>query len=422
METSIEDLFIRALGNSTSESPIVGDLTSFSKVDSRNRNLDYVKAGEEYCDKSFSLKNFKDEINKIIKEIRISGPPNDFSHLTNFTLVPGIYEVGMGDNNFPKIRQDVLESLNSAFFPNSQFIGKKLGINLLNNSFIKNKKGTVNASEIELKGEFYKERLKYFTRTGKPDLKERVESFKTGIYDILVSIKPEEKKNYFLVSHSKFMLALCKSICDTNQVPYFDNLDVLHLIVRKDEIRVKGIYRWNTSYNLEIQSFFGNCKKKLTKDLQEPYLNLFMMRHCVACHNVVDDFTKLKKKVFRSSNFGSTSMCLRLVEDLNDANPKDGNRKIMGLIKMLRENTGNQNLIESINFGSSVSLRTTLTGLVVQRMIALNTTPPTALGDRAPPPEPDTGLKRSDPAEQNPIYAFPNNPNNTAKAEGLYNK
>ena len=107
-------------------------------------------------------------------------------------------------------------------------------------------------------------------------------------------------------------------------------------------------------------------------------------------------------------------MCLRLVEDLNDANPKDGNRKIMGLIKMLRENTGNQNLIESINFGSSVSLRTTLTGLVVQRMIALNTTPATALGNRPSAQDP--------PAEQNPIYAFPNNPNNTAKAEGLYNK
>ena len=67
-------------------------------------------------------------------------------------------------------------------------------------------------------------------------------------------------------------------------------------------------------------------------------------------------------------------MCLRLVQDLNETDT-NGNRKIMGLIKMLRENTGNQNLIESINFGSSISLRTTLTGLVVQRMIALNTTP-----------------------------------------------
>ena len=42
---------------------------------------------------------------------------------------------------------------------------------------------------------------------------------------------------------------------------------------------------------------------------------------------------------------------------------------------MLKENTGTNELIESINFGSSVSLRTTLTGLVVQRLIALITIP-----------------------------------------------
>ena len=110
------------------------------------------------------------------------------------------------------------------------------------------------------------------------------------------------------------------------------------------------------------------------------------MRHCVACHNVVESLLKKGLKKMKK-NYGSTSMCLKLVEDLNEE--VEGSRKIMGLIKMLKENTGTDKLIESINFGSSVSLRTTLTGLVVQRLIALNTTP----GEPLPPSnEPELNL------------------------------
>ena len=390
---AIETLFIKALGNSRIENPIVGDLTSYSKVDSRNKDDIYKVAGKEYCNNKFNERNFGTEIQRIIREIDNSGTAKDFSNLINFTLVPGIYEEGMGDGNFPKIRQDVLQILNRDFFPVNELpeingnpnpnilikenkIGNEdLGINLLNKSFIKNK-GDIGGSEIEaFEGDkFFKERLKYFTRTGKPDIKNRVDSFKSGIEAVLKNITTKGSENYFLVSHSQFMQALYKSICEIDKVPYFDNLDVLHLIVKDKKILVKGIYRYKHSYELDTQSFFGKCTRDSTKDLKEPYLNLFMMRHCVACHNVVDDFTKLKKKVFRSSNFGSTSMCLLLVKDLNKTD-SNGNRKIMGLIKMLRENTGTDKLIKSINFGSSVSLRTTLTGLVVQRLIALNTNP-----------------------------------------------
>ena len=395
---AIETLFIKALGNSRIENPIVGDLTSYSKVDSRNKRQEYVTAGEEYCDKKFNEGKFEKEIQRIIREIDNSGTAKDFSNLINFTLVPGIYEEGMGDGNFPKIRQDVLQILNRDFFPVNELpeingnpnpnpdilikenkIGNEdLGINLLNKSFIKNK-GDIGGSEIEaFEGDkFFKERLKYFTRTGKPDIKNRVDSFKSGIGDVLERIDTKGSKNYFLVSHSKFMQALYKSICEIDKVPYFDNLDVLHLIVKDKKILVKGIYRYEHSYKLDTQSFFGKCTRDSTKDLKEPYLNLFMMRHCVACHNVVSNSKKILQKGLLRKNYGSTSMCLRLVEDLNEPDTKDKSRKIMGLIKMLRENTGSDanKLIESINFGSSVSLRTTLTGLVVQRLIALNTNP-----------------------------------------------
>ena len=113
METSIEELFIRALGNSRIENPIVGDLTSFSKADSRNKRPDYKNAGKKYCDKSFNEGDFGKEIQSIITKIDSPWKNTDLSNLTkNFTLVPGIYEEGMGDGNFPKIRKGVLQILN----------------------------------------------------------------------------------------------------------------------------------------------------------------------------------------------------------------------------------------------------------------------------------------------------------------------
>lgn len=386
MEIPIEELFMMALGNSRIETEIVGDLTSFSKADSRNKGQKYKNAGKKYCDNNFDINKFGLEIRDIIQKMTdITRQYPELTNLTNFTLVPGIYEEGITDNNFPKIRKDVLEKLNEHFFKHQSStiqiltkISTEKGIKLLNNSFIRKKKGETGGSEIVMEDKFYREKLNYFKMSGKPDLNKRLNSFKEGIKGVLESITANSNKNYFFASHSHFMQALYKSICESGKTPYFDNLDILHLIVLPDNILVKGIYRWKYSYKLDIHSFLGDCKSDSTKDLKEPYLNLFMMRHCVACHNVVESLLKKGLKKMKK-NYGSTSMCLKLVEDLNEE--VEGSRKIMGLIKMLKENTGTDKLIESINFGSSVSLRTTLTGLVVQRLIALNTTP----GEPLPP-------------------------------------
>ena len=397
----MEELFMKVMANMKSKESINGDLTLFSKANSRNKEPEYKAAGKEYCDKSFNEGDFGKEIQSIIDEIDSPWKNTDLSNLTkNFTLVPGIYEEGMGDGNFPKIRKGVLEKLNELFFEKKKEtlkttkISTEKGINLLNNSFIRKKKNDeTGGSEIVMEDKFYREKLSYSKMSGKLDVKKRVELFKSGIGAVLKSIATNKKKNYFLVSHSKFMQALYKSICDTNQVPYFDHLDVLHLIVREDGILVKGIYRWKESYQLGNQSFFGKCTGNST-GAEGEYLNLFMMRHCVACHNVVSNSKKILQKGLLRKNYGSTSMCLRLVEDLYQPD-SNGSRKIMGLIKMLKENTGTNELIESINFGSSVSLRTTLTGLVVQRMIALNTTP----GNEAIQPTGDAEAAKAEAAE-----------------------
>ena len=271
MEIPIEELFMMALGNSRIESEIVGDLTSFSKADSRNKGDVYKNAGKEYCDSNFNIKKFTVEIRDIIqKMIGIKREYPELTNLTNFTLVPGIYEEGRTDNNFPKIRKDVLEKLNEPFFAHQAAstiqiptkISTEKGINLLNNSFIKNK-GETGGSEIvgEEEGDkFYKEKLNYFKMSGKPDLNKRLDSFKKGIKGVLESITANSNKNYFFASHSQFMQALYKSICKSGKTPYFDNLDILHLIVLPDNILVKGVYRWKESYELDIHSFLEIAK------------------------------------------------------------------------------------------------------------------------------------------------------------------
>ena len=66
-------------------------------------------------------------------------------NLINFTLIPSIYETGLGDGNFPKIRKDVLRELNNLFFnhnsegeiPFLDSIERQQGIYILKKSFIK---------------------------------------------------------------------------------------------------------------------------------------------------------------------------------------------------------------------------------------------------------------------------------------------
>ena len=144
----MEELFMKVMANMKSKESINGDLKSFSKAKSRNKKPDYVTAGKEYCDNSFNIDNFGKEIRQIIQQMtgdtRRNYPELTLTNLTKFTLVPGIYEEGMGDGNFPKIRKDVLERLNEHFFEHKAStiqittkISTEKGINLLNNSFIK---------------------------------------------------------------------------------------------------------------------------------------------------------------------------------------------------------------------------------------------------------------------------------------------
>ena len=55
----MEELFMKVMANMKSKESINGDLTIFSKANSRNKDKEYKAAGKKYCEKSFSITNFE---------------------------------------------------------------------------------------------------------------------------------------------------------------------------------------------------------------------------------------------------------------------------------------------------------------------------------------------------------------------------
>ena len=176
----MEELFMKVMANMKSKESINGDLTLFSNAKSRNKRKEYKDAGKKYCEKKnisiiFLKENFIDKINK-----KYNSLGKKEKKTLNFTIFPGIYEAGMGDLNFPKIKKETIKVLNALFFsvddlpspektnnieieitPIEKIEEKNFGIHFLNKSFIKKKDGLGSGSEIvDEKGDkFYREKL-----------------------------------------------------------------------------------------------------------------------------------------------------------------------------------------------------------------------------------------------------------------------
>ena len=102
-----------------------------------------------------------------------------------------------------------------------------------------------------------------------------------------------EQKKVLVVSHSSFMVQLAHIIFTNVSELYFDNLDMLRIDYDKDGNIIHGcMMRWPT---------YEYCNDMNT------YKQVFLMRHCVACHN--SDDIGLFTKAFYSSS-GRLSLCL----------------------------------------------------------------------------------------------------------------
>ena len=205
-------------------------------------------------------------------------------------------------------------------------------------------------------------------------------------------------KNYFIVSHSGFMTKLYDYIkkiykiydSDNNEDIYnnlqeepsieerlmqdgiysggmektrdygiFDNLDIIQLIFSmKGELLYMLVRRYTENYKLDNEL-------ELDPSVSKSLKSVFIMRHCLGCHNVTPGtITKMGqgfKQAITGQNFGYLDWSLCFEDTVDDMNlvGKD-------LYKLLESYGG----FQSYTFGSSVIFRAMLTSILMYNVIS----------------------------------------------------
>ena len=175
-----------------------------------------------------------------------------------------------------------------------------------------------------------------------------------------------DKKHACLVVHSNFMKDFTELYGNLTK---FDNLDMIHMIIPKNNRQEPLLY---------IRKFSDYYKKPLPINTEIPYknslleecTNLFLMRHCIACHNIIDKVLKSRvvghivKKLKGELGFSLYSICSPYtITELID-------RK-HALLELFNTTCGS---INNIQFGSSVILRAILTSVLISKILTSKTT------------------------------------------------
>lgn len=154
--------------------------------------------------------------------------------------------------------------------------------------------------------------------------------------------------NLFIIVHSNFLKALTTLY---GAKIAFDNLDILQIQLelsnrRNSRLLVRRyVNNWKTSS--------GKSKKTGTDGVQ----NIFLMRHCVACNNMIEPtlknkkFTHLIKRIDGELGYSKYSIC-------SPYTISEITSKKKYLIKILNKECGG---IANVKFGSSVIFRAILT-------------------------------------------------------------
>ena len=107
------------------------------------------------------------------------------------------------------------------------------------------------------------------------------------------------KKTIFIVTHSNFMNKLLQKILKTQFTKdskfQFDNLDIMQLNINTQARQIKYIIirraenNYEPSIILDVNNLIQNIEI-LDSDLADRQnTNVFLMRHCVGCHNIIDN-------------------------------------------------------------------------------------------------------------------------------------
>ena len=206
-----------------------------------------------------------------------------------------------------------------------------------------------------------------------------------------------KKNTTFIVTHSNFMNELLQVILDrTFQEKakfQFNNLDIIQLCIYNDKIKYIIIRRILDHYTVSIAIEIGDDNTLTVKtefidyksiyttgftngvmdglsidDYFKKYKNIFLMRHCVGCHNLEEGiFAKSYRYVGQSSgNKGYLEYSICLQQTVYDM------RYHKKALKDILEKYCHDQDIATIQFGSSVIFRAILT-CILQYNILLET-------------------------------------------------
>ena len=179
---------------------------------------------------------------------------------------------------------------------------------------------------------------------------------------------PKLNNNYIIASHGTFMRNFYKYLLDSNDkiknlfesnIKKFQNLDVIHLIF-KDRKLIQFYYRlFKDDYDLKIPY-------NITED--ENVRHVFIIRHCVGCHNlqshITDKITQGVKETAIKNKKGylSHAMCIKpTVTEITE--------KKQYLINLFNRFGG----LETYRFGSSIIFRAIVTGGLLYNILYDNT-------------------------------------------------
>ena len=170
-------------------------------------------------------------------------------------------------------------------------------------------------------------------------------------------------KNHFIISHSYFMTKLTDFIINKKILPekktkkdnkyIYDNLDILQIVIdtsnKNYKIKYCIVRQFSEKYKLSNKYNLGTDNHICSKNTK----SVFLMRHCLACHNITKNiFKKLKY------GYGLYSSCF-----------EETNSEIKSVSKELKKIIKDYGGIKTFEFGSSIIFRAILTILIVYNSI-----------------------------------------------------
>lgn len=170
------------------------------------------------------------------------------------------------------------------------------------------------------------------------------------------------RKNLFLISHGSFLTSLIKKITNVSEVK-LDNLDIVHLVIesKNNKMLIKALFVSRFQHNYAKKDMtYNKIHNKIDYTNKDIY-HIFLMRHCVACHNLDTSVSGLYYKA-RNPRAGKYALCIK--ETINELRGKKD--AIQNYVKNFVID------FSKIFFGSSIIFRAMLTAVLVKQEVFSN--------------------------------------------------